>query len=134
MVRTLTEKMGPAAPALVALREALDNCHTLMQDLLRRKRSMAPPLTDSSEEPAGAQEASGVRTSSSRAEVYQQLAQAAARLRDLEPHSPIPYLLQRAVELGSLPFPQLIRALIRDDGVLNELNRELGIKEPPGEG
>jgi type VI secretion system protein ImpA len=65
----------------------------------------------------------------SRAEAYRQLAQAAARLRELEPHSPIPYLVQRAVELGGLPFPLLIKALIRDGNVISELNRELGIKE-----
>jgi hypothetical protein len=28
-----------------------------------------------------------------------------------------------------MPFPQLMRALIRDDGVLGEMNRELGIQE-----
>ncbi len=54
-------------------------------------------------------------------------------LRELEPHSPIPYLIQRAVELGSLPFPQLINALIRDDSILTELRREFGIKETPPE-
>jgi hypothetical protein len=43
-------------------------------------------------------------------------------------------LICRAVELGALPFPQLMQALIRDDSVLNELNREMGIKtESPGE-
>jgi len=46
----------------------------------------------------------------------------------LEPHSPIPYLVQRAVELGAMPFPQLMRALIRDANTLTELSRELGIK------
>jgi type VI secretion system protein ImpA len=70
-----------------------------------------------------------VAKAGSREQAYRQLAQAAALLRQLEPHSPIPYLIQRAVELGSMPFPQLIRALIREQNVLSELNRELGIKE-----
>ena len=73
-----------------------------------------------------------------RAEIYRQLEQSANVLRQLEPHSPIPYLIQRAVELGSMPFPQLIRALIREPNILSELNRELGIKEagvpPPPSG
>jgi type VI secretion system protein ImpA len=73
------------------------------------------------------------RAPSTRAEVYRQLKEAAAVLRNLEPHSPIPYFIERAVELGALPFPEMIRALIRDGGVLSELNRELGIKEPPSE-
>ena len=44
-----------------------------------------------------------------------------------EPHSPIPSHIQRACELGSLPFPQLMRALIRDQNIITEMNRELGI-------
>jgi predicted component of type VI protein secretion system len=70
----------------------------------------------------------------SRADVYQRLAEAADLLEQLEPHSPIPYLIRKAVELGGLPFPLLMRALIRDDNVLMEMHRELGIKEAPPEG
>src|SRR5205807_1488721 len=65
----------------------------------------------------------------SRDDAYRQLREAAAVLQKLEPHSPIPYLIQRAVALGSLPFPQLIRALIREPNVLAELTREFGIPE-----
>ena len=64
-----------------------------------------------------------------RDEAYRQLAQAAEVLRQLEPHSPIPYLVRRAVELGSLSFPELIQALIREPNAITELKRELGIKE-----
>jgi type VI secretion system protein ImpA len=63
--------------------------------------------------------------------IYAQLKQSAAVLRQLEPHSPIPYLIERAVELGKKPFPELIRALIREPNVLAELNREFGIEEAP---
>jgi predicted component of type VI protein secretion system len=66
--------------------------------------------------------------------VYRQLAQAAEVLQQLEPHSPVPYLIRRAVELGDLPFPDMIRKLIREATVLAELDRELGIiKEQPSE-
>ena len=74
---------------------------------------------------------SGAAKAGSREQAYRQLAQAAAVLRQLEPHSPIPYLIQRAVELGNLPFPQLMRALIREATVVEQLNRELGIHEEP---
>jgi len=65
--------------------------------------------------------------------VYRQLSEAAALLQRLEPQSPIPYLINRAVELGSLPFPELMKQLIRNNEVLGEMNRELGIKEPSRE-
>ena len=51
-------------------------------------------------------------------------------LRRLEPHSPIPYLLERAVTLGALSFPDLMKELVRDANVLAAMSRELGIKEP----
>ena len=37
--------------------------------------------------------------------------------------------LAMAPERGSLPWPQLINALIRNDDVLTELRREFGIRE-----
>jgi type VI secretion system protein ImpA len=51
----------------------------------------------------------------------------------MEPHSPIPYLIRRAVDLGAMPFPLLMKALISDAKALDEMNRGLGIKEPEKE-
>jgi type VI secretion system protein ImpA len=126
----LGEKMKTAAPGLTGLRQALESCHHLASHLAESR----PVETD---QPAGAGGTDGktsapagrATVAATRSELYRQLAQAAARLRELEPHSPVPYLVQKAVELGSLPFPQLIRELIRDSSVLTELNREMGIKE-----
>jgi type VI secretion system protein ImpA len=73
--------------------------------------------------------AAPARAAATRAEAYRQLAQAADLLQTLEPHSPIPYLIQRAIELGKLSFPELIRELVRDANVLSEVNRLVGIKE-----
>jgi type VI secretion system protein ImpA len=123
-------KLGTAAPGLTGTQQALDNCHALMEQILARKRPVSLPDEDISEEHGDPQSR---RAPGSRAAAYRQLAQAAAVLRELEPHSPIPYLIQRAVELGALPFPQLIKALVRDANVLSELNRELGIQEPSQE-
>ncbi len=68
-----------------------------------------------------------------RDDIYSELATAAAALERLEPHSPVPFLVRCAVELGALPFPLLMQALIRDVNVLSEMNRELGIKPLGGE-
>ena len=65
--------------------------------------------------------------------LYRQLEQIADALQRIEPHSPIPFLLKRAVRLGSLPFPELMRAIIREAGTINELERLLGL-EPPKAG
>jgi type VI secretion system protein ImpA len=132
LVRSLGERMGPLAPGLTSLRQALEECHGLAADIARDRRPVLTEEADTSQEgppPAGGTSAGGRPTS--REEVYRQLARAAEVLQGLEPHSPIPYLIKRAVELGALPFPQLIRALVRDANVLAELNRELGLGEAP---
>jgi type VI secretion system protein ImpA len=128
----LTRVLGPAAPGLTGVQKALDDCHVLAQQILQRKRPAggeAPP----DGEDGGPGGAAPGRAAGSRAEVYRQLAHAADRLQELEPHSPIPYLIRRAVELGAMPFPELIRALVRDATVLKELTRELGIKDATAE-
>jgi type VI secretion system protein ImpA len=128
LVKSLGAKMGPAAPALTALRQAVDDCQWLAQHILQRKRPAEAPAAEKS---ADGKPAAPARPASTRAEVYRQLSQAANVLRELEPHSPIPYLIQRAVDLGSLTFPDLIKELVRDAKIVGEMNRELGIKEPP---
>ena len=138
LVQLLGAKMGPAAPALTGLRQAIDDCRTLLQQILKIQNpepsaaAAATPAAASLSEP-GTEINGSPRPVATRAEAYRQLAQAADLLQQLEPHSPIPYFVKRAVELGNLPFPQLIRALIREPNVLLELERELGIKgEAPG--
>src|SRR5207245_6811531 len=124
----LNQKMGAGvAPGLTSVRQVVGECRTLVQQILQQKR----PSADGAVEEGGSEAAGGGRSRAvgSRAEAYRQLANAAAVLRQLEPHSPIPYLVERAVELGNLPFPQLIWALIRDADVLAELSRECGLQQ-----
>jgi len=119
--------MSSSAPAMSDLRAAIGECYTLAKQLLKQKAPAA------SSEEGGAADGGGSgspsRAITSRVEAYRRLAEAADLLAQLEPHSPIPYLVRRAVELGNLPFPQLMKALIRDDTVLSSMNRELGIKD-----
>jgi len=93
------------------------------------------------EQSAATEESSGGQTvvvrqaprAVTRDDLYKQLNDAALALQRMEPHSPVPYIVQRAVALGALPFPQLMLELIRDPGAITEMNRELGIKPPPSE-
>jgi type VI secretion system protein ImpA len=127
---TLHDKFTEAAPGLTGMRRALDDCTTLARQLLQRKGPVpAAEVSGGAGGADGGGPTAPARAMTSRAEVYQRLAEAADLLQQLEPHSPIPYLIRRAVALGALPFPQLMKALIREEGVLNELNREMGIED-----
>jgi type VI secretion system protein ImpA len=140
LTNSLNARMGGLAPGLGGIQEALEACRTINRRLQQltgaSEGSGQPPTTDGQAarptptDGMAAAPQGEIRPAATRAEAYRQLAQAASLLQEIEPHSPIPYLVRRAVELGSLPFPELIRRLIRDGNVLNELNRELGIKEP----
>ncbi|HXZ06523.1 MAG TPA: hypothetical protein VEI25_00550, partial [Paraburkholderia sp.] len=48
----------------------------------------------------------------SREEAYKQLALIADYLGRYEPHSPVPYMILRALEWGSKPLPVLLRELV----------------------
>ncbi len=135
----LNERLGQAAPGMLGLRQAVSDCRILAEQILERKGPDPATLAsddDSEESVEGGEGESGGEKSvkhhvASREQIYRHLLESAQLLRQLEPHSPIPYLLERAVALGALPFPELMKTLIRDDGVLEEMARELGI-EPSG--
>jgi len=129
LLQILNGKMGSVAPGLIDLRAAVEDCRKLVKQMLAQKGEEGGAEVTANGSAEAGPTSGGVAKAGSREQAYRQLAQAAAVLRQLEPHSPIPYLIQRAVELGSMPFPQLMRALIREQNVLKELTRELGIKD-----
>ncbi len=131
---TLAAKMGEFAPDFTSsegtehVGAALNDCLKVAQQILQRKTGAGGPTGSDS---AAATGGSVSHSLASRADAYRMLNDAADLLKQLEPHSPIPYLVKRAVKLGHLQFPDLIKALIRESAVIDELNRLMGIEPPP---
>jgi len=130
-------RLGAESPGFTYLRPALQDCYSLARQILQKKP--AEPGDDTDDQITEGQPEGGEMTTarprlSNRDEVYRQLAEAAGALQRLEPHSPVPYLIQRAVHLGAMPFPQLIQELVRDATIIAEMNRELGIREEQAPG
>ncbi len=67
----------------------------------------------------------------SREEAYRWLGAAAEYLRTHEPHSPVPYLVQRAVQWGALPLPELMLEFQRSGYDLGALYGLLGFEAGP---
>ncbi|MFO0875771.1 MAG: type VI secretion system protein TssA [Gemmataceae bacterium] len=138
LLEVLNKRLGRDAPAMTDLRAAQAEALTLCKQALSRKAPVSPAATAEPAEdgapsqPASAPSAGPVRPMSNRADIYARLREAADLLERMEPHSPVPYLIRRAVLLGSLPFPQMMKALMREEfkPALDDLNRELGIVEP----
>lgn len=70
---------------------------------------------------------SRAREPGSRDEAYRQLAQIADYLARTEPHSPVPYVIRRAVEWGGQPLGELLEELISADAESRRLWRLLGV-------
>jgi type VI secretion system protein ImpA len=142
----LNSRLGEFAPSLLQMERAVSECAGLARQILERKgpaqeaevgqeavadETATAEAGENGAAAAAAAPAERSRRPRTRADIYQQLTEAARLLQQMEPHSPIPYLIQKCVELGNLPFPQLMKALIRNDDVIFEMNRELGIKQEP---
>lgn len=139
----LNAKMGHVAPGMTGVRNAVSECRTLAHQILKMKgggesaetadgdeAEAASTGTPASSTGGGVSISVPANAAASRADIYRVIGQCAAALQQLEPHSPIPYLLRRAVALGALPFPQLAKELVRDEAMLASVCREFGI-EPP---
>ncbi|OHC25894.1 MAG: hypothetical protein A3J25_10020 [Pseudomonadales bacterium RIFCSPLOWO2_02_FULL_63_210] len=67
------------------------------------------------------------RAPTSRDEAYRQLALVAEYLAKTEPHSPVPYLINRAVEWGQKQLRDLLTELINADPESRRLWPLLGV-------
>jgi type VI secretion system protein ImpA len=114
---------------------AIERCIEMVEEIAKKRAFPLTPPSAETKNPAAptgqASAGSGATDVASvgelRESLYRQLEQIAATLRRIEPHSPIPFLLERCVKLSALPFPQLMRAIIRENATLAELDRLLGI-------
>lgn len=131
----LAVRCGPAAPSFTPLRSPLAAIRAFAVRVLEERGEselMAPaagreesPMDDMDGEPDPAAASGSI---ASRAEAYHRLNQAAEFLLRTEPHSPVPYLVQRAVSWGNLSLAELLQELLQKNADLPTLYTLLGIK------
>lgn len=131
----MDELCGDQAPSLGKFRDALSNMAQLLEvELTKRGHGVEVALPqnsvdDAQNDPFGAPAVTAEKMPSvthgnlipqTRQEAYHMLAQASDLLMRLEPHSPTPYLVKRAIEWGNLNTAQLYQELfIQYGGQLN---------------
>ncbi len=124
------------APSFREVRTALEECRQIADQMLAAVEGEADdaesaPVRVAGEPEPAAGEAKGKMT---RESLYKQIAQITDHLARLEPHSPVPFLLRRVVELQELPFPELVRQFTQtSETVLGFLERSLNEKPPTGD-
>jgi len=134
--RVIEEKFDRnQAPSLTVLKKALEDVETQLKPLLNAKRAEEPdPIED--EEVAG--EEGGVEGGvavggvakgaiSSRRDALNRLNDIADYFKRSEPHSPVSYLVQKAVKWGDMPLELWLQEVIKDPGVLYQLKETLGV-------
>jgi len=130
---------GPDVPGLGGMRTLLERIEVVLQAETRRRGldlrdDHADVAAAEGEGVPGDDEApSELRTGSAdRREVYAALAEIAGMLERIEPHSPVPYLIRRAVAWGGLNTAQLYNEVfVRCGGQIN-IFELLGLNDPVG--
>ena len=135
----LDQKYGEAAPSLSAVKDAVGECRSLMNSIVKKKGGVGLDIIATPEAGAEGTGATGAMATvgafsggldpRDRSEALRRLAAVAEFFRKTEPHSPISYLVQRAARWGEMPLEEWLREVIKDDSVLGGVRETLGIKE-----
>lgn len=146
--RVLTERCGVVdAPSLTSLRTPLVAIHAYVSRVLEERRAkgeLGPELveaelvreraSDVAVEgvvfPDGGRRATDNHRITTRADAYARLTEASDYLMRTEPHSPVPYLIKRAISWGNMSLTDLLAELLAKNADLATVYALLGMKKP----
>ena len=135
--RVIEEKFDRnQAPGMNNLKKSLDEIHTQVRKILEEKRAAEPDeiteeaVAETAAEDGATIKVAGVATASgaiqNRQDALKRLADIAAFFQKTEPHSPISYIIQRAVKWGNMPLETWLQDVIKDETVIYQIRQTLG--------
>jgi type VI secretion system protein ImpA len=136
--RVMDEKFGRETPGLGELKKALEKVQGWIEKTVKEKRLEEPDATAEAgaEGAAGEAPAGGVPGTSgpikTRQDALRRLAEVADYFRRTEPHSPVSYLVQRAITWGQMPLDAWLGDVIKDGTLLESIRETLGLKTAVG--
>jgi type VI secretion system protein ImpA len=139
----LDERCGAEGPPTSSIRDALDKARSTVTFLTK---GMFPEEVGVEEEPEGNAGEDQVETAAvapavaagtpapaeglqTREDAFRSLEEIARFFREQEPHSPLSYILERAVRWGRMPLPELLNELVNDESARSELFRMTGMRD-----
>lgn len=136
----VNDKFGLDAPSLKQLQDSLDGACQLVGRIAKERGLLGGEAEPSAEEaiseeeqaewggaaPARAAGGSG-GPPQSRAEALRRLVEVAEYFRRVEPHSPVSFLLNRAVRWGGMSLDQWLAEVVKDQTTLATLYETLGV-------
>lgn len=146
---TIDRCFGNQTPGLNQLKKSLDAVRDAVKKVLLEKREQEPDPSDAATAISSGAESNGggggnqaaesnggatigyqiAATSGairSRQDALKRLSEVSDFFRQTEPHSPIYYLVQRAVKWGNMPLESWLQDVIKDDTVLEQIRETLG--------
>jgi type VI secretion system protein ImpA len=133
-------------PGLSNLKKALEDIHAQVKTLLEEKRLEEPdegaPAAESELPENGGGLVGNVQVSAvavsagtiqNRRDALKRLSELADFFQKTEPHSPVSYLVARAVKWGNMPLESWLQDVIKDETVLYNLRQTLGLNTDNGD-
>lgn len=136
-------RLGLAGPSLAPLENALKRMQQIVARAANEKGLIdaAPAETaagDAPQAPGGAPAEAGAGApgfkpgggdAASKAAALRTLSEIAAWFRRVEPHSPVPFLLDRAVAWADTPLDEWLADVVGDDGTLSRIRSRIGLPD-----
>jgi type VI secretion system protein ImpA len=145
----MDDKFGRQTPGLNALKKSISDVRDVVKKLVEEKRIEEPDPADLFvEEPTEGGDGNGagmmvtggsfavgggaIRT---RQDALKRLSEISDFFRRTEPHSPVSFIVQKAVRWGNLSLDAWLQEVIKDATILGQLRETLGVEpKPPEEG
>jgi len=132
----LDQRLADNSPSATELKKAISEIRVFVYDVLKRRGglSVAAVAEASVDQPMSANGSAGDSHSShnagpprTRAEAIARLGEAAQYFSEAEPHSPVAYLVRRAIRWADMPFAEVLGELVKDDKLVKQIGETLGI-------
>jgi type VI secretion system protein ImpA len=132
----IDERLGAEGPGFATTRNAVSDTVARLERLAREmgalpgNQAAAPQADLASTAPALGATAVVSGAPNSRAQALAQLRMVAEFFRRTEPHSPVAYLADRAARWGEMPLHEWLRAVLKEQGTLAQIEELLGVETP----
>ena len=139
--RAMDQKFGRQTPGLGELKKSLESLRSIVDKIVKEKRVLEPDpvggdaLVDGETTEVAVGQTAGAGSGAlsvgairGRQEALRRLSEIAEFFQKTEPHSPVSYLVERAVKWGNMPLEQWLQEVIKDSTVLGQVQETLGVK------
>lgn len=131
--KVLTSHFSSEAPTFFRIREQIEALQRLANHTLKDRGEKKMKKKDKALEPQKKQASSGSSSGplsiKSRAQAYTILAEVAAYLERVEPHSPTPYLIHRAIAWGGMSLAEVVSDTLNNGQDMSLLLDLLNVKK-----